>query len=705
MNVYATRRSASWPAPVLAEVRRQAPLRAHRRRPPARRRQERGAVPDHHRPAADDVEPHAALARRLGEARVRLGAGDQRRALLHGAPRSTPWPSTSRATWPSRAPNRLFNRIGIFLAPPNIEGQLTLVWEPVDPLAESRSVWTFEPLLRRVRRVPSLDHDDLDPRTQGLRTADQYDGWNGSPDLYDWKLLGKREMYIPYNSYKLADKKLKYADILKPGYVDAELLRYELHRVWVIEATLAPRASHRYPKRIFYLDEDTWQVALEDIYDAGGALWRFGDHPALQFYDVQVPWYAATIHYDFKADAYLASFLSNEETLRLDLGLEGRDQRLPARQPAPAGHTLRHGHALALALPASRQRLHERRAAWPQAWRLRAGVRLRLRRQRRHSRRLEQHHRRRRGDARRQSRPTVRRRHQRQPVPRRKGCGQLRRRRQPELSQRRCHDRAAGAAVRFRTALPQPVRRVRARARLVRHAAREPWRAARPHAQRLRARARSWTTAASSPRTSSAASSCSTAMSTATSTSATPADRAPGQADHQLGREPALPRPEHLQPVELCGAGPARRAPGRRADSGEPRLRQPDHARGPQPGRLLCAGLDALEPSFVRHLRRPGRHAARPSVLRADDRAALPTGPRSGSPVSSQAARIRNRASRGNTAWRRATSSSRCAPSSAPTVCASTARTRSSASFPPSRAIRCCRRSRRNTSRACRAWP
>ena len=126
--------------------------------------------------------------------------------------------------------NRLFNRLGIFLAPPNVEGQLELVWEPIDPLADRRSVWTFQPLVRRVQRVPSLDPDDPDPRTQGLRTADQYDGWNGSPGAVRLEAACKREMYIPYNSYKFADKQLKYVDILKPGYVPADLLRYELHR-------------------------------------------------------------------------------------------------------------------------------------------------------------------------------------------------------------------------------------------------------------------------------------------------------------------------------------------------------------------------------------------------------------------------------------------------------------------------------------------
>src|SRR4029079_18409863 len=111
-------------------------------------------------------------------------------------------------------------------------------------------------------------YDTLDALTGGLRTADQVDGWNGAPDRYDWKLVGKRELLIGYNAYKLADKGVRYADMIRPHHLDPELLRYEVHRVWVVEATLAKGRHHRYAKRVFYLDEDTWQVAQEEIYDA-----------------------------------------------------------------------------------------------------------------------------------------------------------------------------------------------------------------------------------------------------------------------------------------------------------------------------------------------------------------------------------------------------------------------------------------------------
>ncbi len=311
MNVYPTRRSAAWPPQVLAEVKKQAPLA----------RTEgyqlldvgRSAVPF---PITSDplqMMWNHVLRWRGGSIRREFAWFPVAASGRYFAVRVIDaFAFDQQGYMRESRPNRLFNLYGIYLSPPTIEGQLQLVWEPIDPEIESRATWIYEPVTRRVRRAPSIAYDDLDPRTQGLRTSDQYDGWNGSPDLYEWKLLGKREIHIAYNSYKLSDKKLKYADILRPGHVNPDLLRYELHRVWVIEATLRPGKHHRYPRRIFHLDEDTWQVSLEECYDRDGELWRFGDHPAMQFYDVMVPWYRATIHYDLKANAYLASFLDNE---------------------------------------------------------------------------------------------------------------------------------------------------------------------------------------------------------------------------------------------------------------------------------------------------------------------------------------------------------------------------------------------------------
>jgi hypothetical protein len=223
----------------------------------------------------------------------------------------------------SRA-GRLYNSNSSFVSPPVALGIRAATWEPIDPVADNRIHWTFIPQSLSTRRTPSYAYDTVEPFTGGARTADQNDGWNGAPDRYDWKLVGKRELLIGYNAYKLADRTLRYADIIRPHGLDPELLRYEVHRVWVVEATLRKGEYHPYYRRIFYVDEDTWQVAQEEIYNKAGKLVRFGDHHMIQFYDVMVPWYAATVHHDIGSGAYIVTYLCNMEPFPTRWGFKGR---------------------------------------------------------------------------------------------------------------------------------------------------------------------------------------------------------------------------------------------------------------------------------------------------------------------------------------------------------------------------------------------
>jgi hypothetical protein len=219
-------------------------------------------------------------------------------------------------------PDRLFNSHTYFMSPPSMVGLRAIAWEPVDPLSHPRIRWVYVPQTLDTKRQPSYDYDQQEPGTQGLRVADQNDGWNGAPDRYDWKLVGKRELLIGYNAYKLADRRLRYPDIIRAHNLDPDLLRYEKHRVWVVEATA--RKYHTYYRRIFYVDEDTWQVAQEEIYDKKGQLVRFGDHHMMQFYDVLVPWYAAMIHHDIKTASYLVTYLNNMEPFPTRWGFKAR---------------------------------------------------------------------------------------------------------------------------------------------------------------------------------------------------------------------------------------------------------------------------------------------------------------------------------------------------------------------------------------------
>ena len=202
--------------------------------------------------------------------------------------------------------------IGRFTAPAIFEGTTQLVHEPIDQVAEQRSAWIYNSGQRRVRRAPDLAYDGINDGSEGMLTTDQVDGYNGAPDRYEWKLLGKREIYVPYNTYRLSDKSLKYKDIIRPKSINADYVRYELHRVWVVEGTLKPGQRHIYGKRTFYLDEDSWSVLAEDAYDTRGNLWRAAMHGVLQAYDAQVPFYRFGIYHDLNSGGYLVGGLDNE---------------------------------------------------------------------------------------------------------------------------------------------------------------------------------------------------------------------------------------------------------------------------------------------------------------------------------------------------------------------------------------------------------
>ena len=160
------------------------------------------------------------------------------------------------------------------LEPPRIAGQLTLVISHQDPFEQPREAWTYNPGERRVRRAPEINYDTPVQNTDGLEAVDDYDMYNGAIDRFDWKILGKKELYIPYNTYKFQDPKYKYDQIVLKDAVNPDLVRFELHRVWVVEGTLKPDVRHIYSKRTDYIDEDSWQILIADRYDSRNTLWR-----------------------------------------------------------------------------------------------------------------------------------------------------------------------------------------------------------------------------------------------------------------------------------------------------------------------------------------------------------------------------------------------------------------------------------------------
>lgn len=213
-----------------------------------------------------------------------------------------------------REDNKLFNFLQTVTAPARLAGQILLVHEYADQMRNPRQAWTYNPGQRRVRLAPNVAYDNPGTAADGLRTNDDFMMFNGATDRYDWKLVGKREIYVPYNAYKLVGNSLKLSDVLAPGHLNPEHTRYELHRAWVVEATLKDGTSHVYKRRTFYVDEDSWTILVADKYDARGELWRVSELHGINFYNVPMYYPALEVHHDLQSGRYLAMGLRNEET-------------------------------------------------------------------------------------------------------------------------------------------------------------------------------------------------------------------------------------------------------------------------------------------------------------------------------------------------------------------------------------------------------
>ena len=197
--------------------------------------------------------------------------------------------------------------------PARLAGRMLLVDEPVDHAAQMRSAWAYDPGQRRVRPAPSVHYDNPGTAADALRTSDDFQMYNGATDRYEWKLVGRQELYIPYNSYRISGSEPTIADLLRAGHVNPDYARYELHRVWVVEATLKPGASHIYAKRVFYIDEDSWMIAVTDKYDTRGELWRVAEQHSINCYDVPMLYGTVEVHTDLRSGRYLAMGLRSGE--------------------------------------------------------------------------------------------------------------------------------------------------------------------------------------------------------------------------------------------------------------------------------------------------------------------------------------------------------------------------------------------------------
>lgn len=200
-------------------------------------------------------------------------------------------------------------------SPARLAGNMLLVHETLNQIKQPRMAWIYNPGQRRVRRAPNVAYDNPGTASDGLRTSDMLDMFNGAMDRFTWHLVGKKEMYVPYNSYKAHSDSVEYDEIVHAGHLNPDLMRYELHRVWIVDARLKEGMRHINARRTFYLDEDSYQILLADHYDNRGQLWRVSEAHSINYYDVPVFWATIETHHDLQSGRYIAVGLDNQDPM------------------------------------------------------------------------------------------------------------------------------------------------------------------------------------------------------------------------------------------------------------------------------------------------------------------------------------------------------------------------------------------------------
>ncbi len=179
---------------------------------------------------------------------------------------------------------------------------------------EERRNWAYSAGKRRVKRSSMISHDQPMAGSEGIHIWDQGDMWLGPMTEFNWTLIGKREMYVPYNAYTLHSGDTKIDSIVKPHHINQDLTRYELHRVWVVEATRRDESTHFYHKRRYFIDEDSWRIMFAEHYDEEGKVHRFTEAHHINFYEARVFYTTLDTYYKLDSERYYLRHVDNEYT-------------------------------------------------------------------------------------------------------------------------------------------------------------------------------------------------------------------------------------------------------------------------------------------------------------------------------------------------------------------------------------------------------
>ena len=211
--------------------------------------------------------------------------------------------------------------------PPRLADASTLVIESLNAFKFPRKAWVYNPSTRRVRRAPDIAYDYKPSASQGLTTVDQFDGFNGAKDRYNWESLGTQMRLMPYNAYEFYETPMD--KVLSPYHVNQEFMRYELVNVNVVKAKLKTDKRHIIPERVMYFDSDSHNMLVEETFDMNSEIMAYREFPIINFYDQPMCLSIHSATYDFATRRYQLASVRSIDIPKIEWRLkEAHDEQM-----------------------------------------------------------------------------------------------------------------------------------------------------------------------------------------------------------------------------------------------------------------------------------------------------------------------------------------------------------------------------------------
>lgn len=194
--------------------------------------------------------------------------------------------------------------------PIRVAGSMNSLSYPINYNESNQVNWFYSPATRRIRRAPEFQYDTPIAVFGGAIDFDEINLFSGKMNKFNFKLIGKKEMIVPYNDYTVASASKR--ELLEKHFINPQVVRWERHRVWIVEAVLKPGQRDIYSRWFFYVDEDSWQILATDSYDHAGHIYRVGfAFPYQDYSDGEATNFGYTfVIYDLSNGSYVTNYVN-----------------------------------------------------------------------------------------------------------------------------------------------------------------------------------------------------------------------------------------------------------------------------------------------------------------------------------------------------------------------------------------------------------